>query len=208
MERLAVRLALAARHPSDSLRPPPQRLAQVRQQERQDRCPKAGRAAASWDVKAGLPRSAQRAPVEGTQSQLSHSRTRQPPRDEPDQSDLPEPGDPRCAGQRVYSLRYRVNWLEQLREPGLRQRAALLYQQLDGVQTLRKQARRALLAESRKHPAHRLLLSVPGLGLIRVALLLALMQTPHRFRSKRQLWAYAGLALVTPHQRRLSPGPR
>jgi len=30
-----------------------------------------------------------------------------------------------------------------------------------------------------------------------VALLLALMQTPHRFRSKRQLWAYAGLALVT-----------
>jgi len=103
----------------------------------------------------------------------------------------------RCAGQRVYSLRYRVNWLEQLREPGLRQRAALLYQQLDGVQTLRKQARRALLAASRKHPAHRLLLSVPGLGLIRVALLLALMQTPHRFRSKRQLWAYAGLALVT-----------
>src|SRR5438128_12690163 len=96
MERLAVRLALAARHPSDSLRPPPQRLAQVRQQERQDRCPKAGRAAASWDVKAGLPRSAQRAPVEGTQSQLSHSRTRQPPRDEPDQSDLPEPGDPLC----------------------------------------------------------------------------------------------------------------
>src|SRR6266852_8314858 len=39
MERLAVRLALAACHPSDSLRPPPQRFAQVRQQERQDRCP-------------------------------------------------------------------------------------------------------------------------------------------------------------------------
>jgi transposase len=102
-----------------------------------------------------------------------------------------------CAGQRVYSLRYRAEWLKQLREPGLRQRADLLYQQLDGVQTLRKQARHALLAESRKHPAHRLLLSVPGLGLIRVALLLALLQTPHRFRSKRQLWAYAGLALVT-----------
>ena len=103
----------------------------------------------------------------------------------------------RCAGQRVYSLRYRAEWLEQLQEPGLRQRADLLYQQLDGLHFLRKQARCALLAESRKHPAHRLLLSIPGLGLVRVAVLLALLQTPHRFRSKRQLWAYAGLALIT-----------
>ena len=29
------------------------------------------------------------------------------------------------------------------------------------------------------------------------ALLLALMQTPHRFRSKRQLWTYSGLAVET-----------
>jgi transposase len=28
-------------------------------------------------------------------------------------------------------------------------------------------------------------------------LLIALMQTPHRFRTKRQLWAYCGLALKT-----------
>jgi transposase len=30
-----------------------------------------------------------------------------------------------------------------------------------------------------------------------VALLIALIQTPHRFRTKRQLWAYSGLALQT-----------
>ena len=30
-----------------------------------------------------------------------------------------------------------------------------------------------------------------------VALLIALIQTPHRFRTKRQLWAYSGLALRT-----------
>ncbi len=35
------------------------------------------------------------------------------------------------------------------------------------------------------------------LGPIRVALLIALIQTPHRFRTKRQLWAYSGLALQT-----------
>jgi len=32
---------------------------------------------------------------------------------------------------------------------------------------------------------------------IRSALLVALLQTPHRFRTKRQLWAYSGLAVQT-----------
>jgi transposase len=34
-------------------------------------------------------------------------------------------------------------------------------------------------------------------GPIRAALLVALIQTPNRFRTKRQLWAYSGLALGT-----------
>ena len=47
---------------------------------------------------------------------------------------------------------------------------------------------------SRKHPATSKLRQVPYLGPIRSALLVALIQTPHRFRTKRQLWAYSGLA--------------
>lgn len=58
-------------------------------------------------------------------------------------------------------------------------------------------ARRELLAESKKHSATRLLRQIPAIGPIRAALLIALMQTPHRFRTKRQLWAYSGLALKT-----------
>ena len=38
---------------------------------------------------------------------------------------------------------------------------------------------------------------MPCIGPIRSALLVALIQTPHRFRTKRQLWAYSGLALET-----------
>ena len=102
-----------------------------------------------------------------------------------------------CGGRRVYAVRWRGLWLEQLREPGVHCRAQLLYQQLDTLRTLRKEARRALLAESQKHTAHKLLRSIPYLGPVRVALLIALLQTAHRFRGKRQLWAYAGLALVT-----------
>jgi len=41
------------------------------------------------------------------------------------------------------------------------------------------------LAESRKHEAAKLLRLIPCIGPIRAARLIALMQTPHRFRSKR-----------------------
>ena len=53
------------------------------------------------------------------------------------------------------------------------------------------------MVESRKHNATNLLRQIPSIGPIRAALLIALIQTPHRFRTKRQLWAYSGLALKT-----------
>jgi len=48
------------------------------------------------------------------------------------------------------------------------------------------------LLESHKHQAVKLLRQIPAIGPIRAALLVALLQTPHRFRTKRQLWAYSG----------------
>jgi transposase len=102
-----------------------------------------------------------------------------------------------CAGQRVYAPRYRKQWLAKITEAGVRQRAEICYQQLDALRSLRQQARRDLLAESGKHGATKWLRQIPSIGPIRAALLIALMQTPHRFRTKRQLWAYSGLALKT-----------
>jgi transposase len=102
-----------------------------------------------------------------------------------------------CAGEKVYSTRHRSAWLEKLSEAGVRRRAEQLYQQLDALRRIRQEARRELLAESQKHPADQLLRQIPRLGPIRVALLIGLVQTPHRFRTKRQLWAYCGLALQT-----------
>jgi len=60
------------------------------------------------------------------------------------------------------------------------------------LQPVRQQARRDLLLESHKHQAVKLLRQIPAIGPIRAALLVALLQTPHRFRTKRQLWAYSG----------------
>ena len=102
-----------------------------------------------------------------------------------------------CAGQQVYAPRYRSEWLGKITEVGVRRRAELYYQQLDALALLHQQVRRDLLAESRKHSAVNLLRQIPLIGPIRAALLIALIQTPHRFRTKRQLWAYSGLALKT-----------
>src|SRR5207245_3619253 len=102
-----------------------------------------------------------------------------------------------CAGTQVYAPHYRSEWLSKIREAGVRRRAELYYQQLDALRLVRQQARKELLAEARKHRATKLLRQIPGIGPIRAAELVALIQTPHRFRTKRQLWNYSGLGLET-----------
>jgi transposase len=102
-----------------------------------------------------------------------------------------------CAGAGVYAPRHRADWLAKIVEPGVRVRAQHLYQQLDSLQPVRLEARRELLVESHKHAAVKLLRQIPSIGPIRAALLVALLQTPHRFRTKRQLWAYSGFAVET-----------
>jgi transposase len=102
-----------------------------------------------------------------------------------------------CAGTQVYAPRHRSKWLSKIREAGVRRRAELYYQQLDALRPLHQQARKDLLAEGRKHGATKLLRQIPGIGPLRAAHLVALMQTPHRFRTQRQLWTYSGLGLET-----------
>jgi transposase len=102
-----------------------------------------------------------------------------------------------CAGRGVYAPKQRASWLAQLPGEAARLRAELLHQQLDHTRALRRQARQALLAESRKHTVAARLRAIPGLGPLRVAQLMARLLTPHRFRNRRKLWGYAGLGLIT-----------
>jgi AcrR family transcriptional regulator len=54
-----------------------------------------------------------------------------------------------------------------------------------------------LLQEARQQAAFKRLCAVPGLGPIRVAQMIAVIGSPQRFRTKRQLWTYCGFAVVT-----------
>jgi len=102
-----------------------------------------------------------------------------------------------CPGKQVYAPRHRSEWLGKIAESGVRRRAEFYYQQFDSLRSLRQEVRRELLSEAKKHPAWQLLRGIPLIGPIRAAQLIALIQTPHRFRTKRQLWTYSGFGIET-----------
>ena len=102
-----------------------------------------------------------------------------------------------CSGRDVYYQPNREQWLEKLKEPGLRMRAEFLFNQLDHLPPLRREARKAMILEARKHSAFKKLCSIGGLGPVRVAQIIAALGTRFRFRTKRQFRAYCGLAVVT-----------
>jgi transposase len=102
-----------------------------------------------------------------------------------------------CTGKQVYAPHHRAEWLAKLRDPAVHRRAEFYYQQLDALRSLRQQVRRELLAESQKHPAWKLLCQIPSLGPIRAAVLIGIVQTPQRFRTKRQLWPFSGFGIET-----------
>jgi len=102
-----------------------------------------------------------------------------------------------ASGEQVYSAEHRTEWLSRLSHPGARLRAELLMEQVDLLRQLRLRARLAMIREARRDPTYEILRSIPFLGPVRVSLLMATMKTPWRFRTKRNLWGYAGLAVVT-----------
>lgn len=101
------------------------------------------------------------------------------------------------SGTAVYRASERERWLAALDGGGVRFRAEVLYAELEVLRELRPKAKAAMVTEARRDPAWSVLRSIPFFGPVRVALLLATLGTPWRFRTKRQLWAYSGLAVVT-----------
>lgn len=103
----------------------------------------------------------------------------------------------RSSGRAVYQASQRELWLGKIDSAGLRTRAEFLFRQLEQLRLLRREAKRTMLQESRRHAASKLLLQIPEFGPVRIAQIIASVGSPQRFRSKRQFWSYIGLAVVT-----------
>jgi transposase len=99
--------------------------------------------------------------------------------------------------EKVYAPRFHAQWLDKITEAGVRRRAEFYAQQFDALGSLCQQVRRDLLAGSETHSAWKLPRQIPCIDPIRAAPIIAILQTPHRFRSKRQLWTYVGFGIET-----------
>jgi transposase len=96
----------------------------------------------------------------------------------------------------LYRAGSKASWTGKL-DAGHQAAAGFLHDALDAQDGLKEAATAALVKEARKHAAFALLQTIPGLGPIRAAQVLSVVVTPSRFRTKRQFWAYCGLAVVT-----------
>ncbi|HEY3357064.1 MAG TPA: transposase [Polyangia bacterium] len=81
--------------------------------------------------------------------------------------------------------------------PSSRRLAEVWGAQLDALAQVRGTAEAWLEEEAKRHAIIGRLATVPGLGPIRSAQIVAITVTPHRFRTRRQFWSYSGLAIVT-----------
>ncbi len=88
-------------------------------------------------------------------------------------------------------------WLDRLDNPARRRRASRLFRELDVLDDLREEAGADLVVETKKHPAAKILESMPGIGVVRAAVIIAFVITPFRFRTRRQFWTYCGLAVMS-----------
>jgi transposase len=71
-----------------------------------------------------------------------------------------------------------------------------MYSELDLAVQSRRRARRKMLELARRIPVIPRFLAMPGIAEILACRFVAYVQTPHRFRSKRQLWSYCGLGVM------------
>lgn len=99
-------------------------------------------------------------------------------------------------GTDPHAPRRRRGTLRLLKNATTARRIERLYRQLDALMVLRNEARDDLLEDAERYPAFRLLQTIPCVGHIRAAHLLAWVSLRH-FPTRGHLWSYAGFAVVT-----------
>jgi transposase len=101
-----------------------------------------------------------------------------------------------CLGETLYRVTHREAWRNKLPQDRVVQLlVAGLWQQLAQVQETKKELVHTLRQFGTQYPEIKRFQAVSGIGLIHAATISALVETPHRFATKKKLWMYAGLGL-------------
>jgi transposase len=96
----------------------------------------------------------------------------------------------------LYEACARKRWIAKL-PASHRFIAELFGEELDALLDVQANALEHLHEEAARHSIVARIATAPGMGIIRASAIVAIVVTPHRFRTKRQFWSYCGFALVT-----------
>jgi len=102
-----------------------------------------------------------------------------------------------CSGTTVYAPRHRAEWLAKIPQPGVRLRARTVVSATGSTATGAPGSATRPAAREPPTPCREITATNSFDRSDSCRLLVALLQTPHRFRTKRQLWAYSGFAIET-----------
>lgn len=98
--------------------------------------------------------------------------------------------------RKMYDPKNREALLEKVGQAGAVLRLRWMYQLLDELEMLHREASRDFIRCARAQEGWRYVRSVPGVGDVRTSQVLAWVGTPWRFRTDHQLRKYAGLAVT------------
>lgn len=101
----------------------------------------------------------------------------------------------RVEGHTLYSKSGRTAYLNRLPQPAIADQLHNLYQVLDAAVTAQEQAKAQMLRLGSKYPEIEQFRKVPGIGPIGSHIFDAIVQTPHRFKTKQKLWRYSQLGI-------------
>ena len=95
----------------------------------------------------------------------------------------------------VFHCNYRERYLSQLEHEVVREQIVFLYDQLDQALDGQKKARQQMFRLGKSYPEIREFVAMPGMGPIGAHIFDAYIQTPHRFKTRQQLWRYSSLGI-------------
>ena len=100
------------------------------------------------------------------------------------------------AGEAVYGIRGRHDYLQRVKHLHVRNQLRRLYGLMDETESMQKRALKAMKQLGRKYPEIKQFKKMPGIGEVLSHIFDAFIQTPHRFANKRKLWRYCRLGIT------------
>jgi transposase len=98
-------------------------------------------------------------------------------------------------GYGVYEQEGRKEWFDQIKRPTVRVILEVLYAELDAVEAAADRLGRRVNAMVRHRREFKVVATVPGYGSVTGAVLVAVIDDPHRFPTVRKAWKYSGLSV-------------